>query len=485
VIAVFLNMLLCKNTQLFVRFMILCLVTTHLVAAPAKPIDKLKLVWVAHDASISLARVSKKYTELTGIEVEVIMLPYGPGWHSRIAAEFAAGGDGFDLAVWDSQSVAEFADGNHIELLNSYIENSSSLSLSDLDENSLKRYSEYPEGSKYIWTIPINQDAVGLMYRKDLFESPVERAKFQDRYGYPLALPKTYKELRDIAEFFTRPEEALYGWAQFAAQEYDFASSAANNFIWSYGGELWNHKTNEIVGYLDSPASVDGLTKYIEMFSYTPDKERSWGYLEISEAFKQGHLAMAMQWYVFFDEMDDTNKSKYATATGFANLPGAIGRDNLFRRQIMLGGQGIGINRYSTKRKQAWHFIEWFMQRTQQVEYTKTAKTALKSISQDPNWQTLNLENKSFSEALNHVNDYWRLPEYIKLLEIYQQEITSAIHGRKSPKLSLSMAARRQEIVLTKAGYKITRTTNIPEVPDKIVDPVGQKLKNISRAVNP
>lgn len=463
----------------------MCLVSTYSGAQPAKPIDKLKLVWVAHDASISLAKVSKQYTKLTGIEVEVIMLPLGSGWHSRIAAEFAAGGDGFDLAVWDSQSVAEFANGNHIERLNPYIEESDLLSLSDIDENSLKRYSEYPEGSNEMWAIPLNQDAIGLMYRRDLFESPVERKKFQDRYGYRLALPQTYKELRDIAEFFTRPDEGLYGWGQFASEEYDFASSAANNFIWSYGGELWNHKTNEIVGYLDSPASVDGLTEYIEMFNYTPDEERSWGYLEISEAFKQGHLAMAMQWYVFFDEMDDINKSKYATSTGFANLPGAIGRDNLFRRQIMLGGQGVGINRYSHKRKQAWHFIEWFMQKTQQLEYSKTAKTALKDILQDPDWHTLNIENKLFSEVVNHLNDYWHLPEYIKLLEIYQQEVTSAIRGRKSPKLALSMAARRQELVLIKAGYKITRTTNIPDVPDKIVDPVGQELKDLNQVVQP
>jgi hypothetical protein len=27
---------------------------------------------------------------------------------------------------------------------------------------------------------------------------------------------------------------------------------------------------------------------------------------------------------------------------------------------------------------------------------------------------------------------------------------------------------------LEKAGYKITRSTNIPEVPDQIVNPVGQ-----------
>ena len=132
-------------------------------------------------------------------------------------------------------------------------------------------------------------------------------------------------------------------------------------------------------------------------------------------------------------------------------------------------------------RSQAWNFIEWFMQEPQQLEYTKTAKTALKSIIQNPDWKARNIENKLFSEALEDVNDYWQLPEYIKLLEIYQQEIISAIQGRKSPKLALSIAARRQELVLLKAGYKIIRTTNIPDLPDNIVDPVGKKLNKKNR----
>jgi len=441
-------------------------------AGVSEPVDKLKLVWIAHDASFSLAKVAKRYATLTGTEIEVIMLPYGSDWYSRIATEFAAGGGGFDLAVWDSQSLAEFAEGNHIEKLNSYVDNSSLLSFEDFDQNSLKRYSEYPVGSGDMWALPINQDAVGLIYRKDLFESPKEGKNFEERYGYPLAVPKTYQQLKDIAEFFTRPEQGLYGWGQFAGEDYDFNSSAANNFIWSFGGELWNSETNEIVGYLDSKASVDGLNRYLEMFNYTPDKERNWSYLEINEAFKRGKLAMAMQWYVLFDEVGNEKKSNLSEKTGFANLPGAIGRDGRFRQQVMLGGQGIGINSYSNNKQQAWEFLEWFMQKPQQLEYTKTAKTSLKSILNEPDWLESYYKNQIFSQVVINLNDYWHLPEYITLLEILQQEITSSIRGRKSAKVALSMAARRQELILTKAGYKITRTDNIPDVPDQIVEPV-------------
>lgn len=48
-------------------------------------------------------------------------------------------------------------------------------------------------------------DANGFSYRKDWFEDPKEKAAFKAKYKYDLDVPKTWKELGDIAEFFHRP----------------------------------------------------------------------------------------------------------------------------------------------------------------------------------------------------------------------------------------------------------------------------------------
>lgn len=70
-------------------------------------------------------------------------------------------------------------------------------------------------------------------------------------------------------------------------------------------------------------------------------------------------------------------------------------------------------------------------------------------------------------------HDYWHLPEYPQLLDILQDEVTAASSGKKSVKEALDLAADRQEELLEQAGYKITRTQNIPQVPNQIVNPVG------------
>ena len=66
----------------------------------------------------------------------------------------------------------------------------------------VKYYSEY--GGKN-WAVPVEGDANGWAYRKDWFEDPAEMAAFKEKYGYDLGVPKDYKQLRDIAEFFHRP----------------------------------------------------------------------------------------------------------------------------------------------------------------------------------------------------------------------------------------------------------------------------------------
>ena len=52
----------------------------------------------------------------------------------------------------------------------------------------------------------------GWGYRNRL-EDPEEMAAFEAEYGYPLAVPETWAELRDIAESFYRPDENVYGAA--------------------------------------------------------------------------------------------------------------------------------------------------------------------------------------------------------------------------------------------------------------------------------
>ncbi|MCB1470598.1 MAG: extracellular solute-binding protein, partial [Rhizobiaceae bacterium] len=279
---------------------------------------------------------------------------------------------------------------------------------------------------------------------------------------------------KEIAEFFTRPDQGLYGWAQMGGRDYDFATTASNSFLWSYGGELYNPETFEVKGYLDSPASIDGVKAYVDMFKFGPPGSTNWGFDEVNTAIQQGQVAMAMQWFYFNGSNADPKVSKFADKIGFAVLPGAVGRDGKFRRQFSVGGQGMGINKYSKKLPELTKFMEWYFQPEQQMRYAAVCQTGLKTVLENPEWQGLNSYNRQFSEALAYLNDYWHLPEYPVLLDELQQEISAAAAGTKSVEQALSDAAERNERTLERAGYEIKRGDSTPEVPDQVITPVGQ-----------
>jgi multiple sugar transport system substrate-binding protein len=184
---------------------------------------------------------------------------------------------------------------------------------------------------------------------------------------------------------------------------------------------------------------------------------------------------MAHNWFYFFNAMADPKQNKFADKTGFAILPGQVSpRDNKFRREFSMGGQGMGINKYSKHVKEAWSFLEWYNLKEQQMVYAKICQSGRKDVLEDPEWVKLNDYNKLFGVAFNYTNDYWHLPEYAILLDILQEETHNAVTGEKTPEQAMKDCAERQEKVIEKGGYKIKRTAKIPEVPDQIVTPVGK-----------
>jgi multiple sugar transport system substrate-binding protein len=440
--------------------------------ASAKADTELTFVWHAGTCADALVEIAQDYPDKS-VTLVPALVPYGPEWHNKIASEFAIKGDGFDFAMWDSQSTAEFAGGGHAVRLNDLFASSDILSADMFPPASLSQYGEYPDNSGNFFGLPMNQDAYGLMYRRDLFEDPKEMAAFKEQFGRDLTVPETYQEAAEVAEFFTRPDDGLYGWGQMGGREYDFATTASNSFLWSFGGELYNPETYEVQGYLNSPASIDGVQAYVDMFEFGPPGSGSWNFDEINAAFQQGQLAMAMQWFYFNGSNADPSVNKFADSTSFGILPGAVGRDGLFRRQFSVGGQGMGINTYSKNLPELTQFMEWYFQPEQQERYAAVCQTGLSAVLESDDWQDLNSYNAQFSTALQYLNDYWHLPQYPVLLDQLQEEVSNAVTGIKTVEEALTDAAMRHERTLERAGYEIVRSAETPEVPDVEITPVG------------
>ena len=105
-------------------------------------------------------------------------------------------------------------------------------------------------------------DAVGWTYRKDWFARPEIQADFKTKYGRDLAPPKTYDELKQIAEFFQGREidgKKVYGAYIYTERGSEGITMGVTNVLYDYGFNYDNpKKPYQMEGFVNSPDAVEG-----------------------------------------------------------------------------------------------------------------------------------------------------------------------------------------------------------------------------------
>ena len=185
---------------------------------------------------------------------------------------------------------------------------------------SIRRHRKY-------WAIPLEGDAIGWAYRKDWFEDPKEMEAFKAKYGYDLARAEDLQaQLRDIAEFFYRPDEKRYGIAIYTDNSYDGMAMGVESALFSYGGELGDYSTYKVDGIVNSDKAVAALEMYKDLYKFTPP---GWGktfFQEDNQAITENLAAMSMNFFAFFPALINPATNPNAKDTGFfANPAGPDG----------------------------------------------------------------------------------------------------------------------------------------------------------------
>ncbi len=422
------------------------LVVTFSLAAAQ--VDELTVWWAEWDPANYLQQLVNEYTEETGVAVNVVQEPWG-SYYDRVAAEWAAQGDSFDLVVGDSQWLGQGVEEGHYVDMTEFL---TSTGIADtVTEATLTYYGEYPTGSGNYYAFPTEGDANGFAYRKDLFEDPDEMAAFEEQYGYPLVVPETWAQLRDIAEFFNRPDEGLYGIGVYTQVDYDAITMGFENVLFSYGAD-WKNEDNEVLDVINSPEAVEALELYKELYSFAPPGSNNAFFAEMNDLYINGQVAMVMNYFAFFPALDNSEINPYRDVTGYFAMPkGPTGE-----RFAALGGQGTSINAYiSDERKQAaLDFLEWFAQPEVQARWAELGGyTNNKEVLQSEAFLNQTPYNEAFAESMTFVKDFWNIPQFGQLLEPAQRYLHSyVVGGEGTAEEALNGMAFEQDEVLIDSG---------------------------------
>ncbi|MCB0251978.1 MAG: extracellular solute-binding protein, partial [Anaerolineae bacterium] len=190
---------------------------------------------------------------------------------------------------------------------------------------------------------------------------------FEAEYGYPLAPPETYAQLMDIANFFTRPDEGLYGVGIYTQADYDALTMGVQNTLFSWGAN-WQDENNNVMGVVNSPEAVEAVEFYRQLYDccQAPGLSNAF-FAEVNDAFIGGQTAMIMNYFAFFPALANPEVNPYADSTGYFVNPKGPNGDQF----AALGGQGISIISYIPAERQeaSKDFIRWFAQEDIQAEW--------------------------------------------------------------------------------------------------------------------
>lgn len=320
--------------------------------AQEKPFEGivLRFAAIADQWAPYLAVLGEEFEQITGARVEVDILGF-PALHAAVTHDLAAGTQVYDLVVVDIIWSGLFAQkGWTVNLAPLIVRDYVEINVPDILP--IMWYQGSWEGQQVAF--PLGGYANWIVYRRDLFEDPAERAAFKERFGWELTPPRTLDEMRAVAEFFTRPEEGLFGLVANGAR----GAPIVHDWLeWSrmFGGEIIDAEDNVVV---NSPENLAALKFFVEIHDrWAPPGSTGFWWADRETSFRMGESVMQSSWSVARWGYENPYISLVVGKTGTAASP----MEPAVHPRVGFGGWGVGINNDIDELRQAaaWEFIKW------------------------------------------------------------------------------------------------------------------------------
>jgi len=382
--------------------------------------EDITLCWAAWDPANALVELSKDFTAESGIGMKFEFVPW-PNFADRMLNELNSGGKLCDLLIGDSQWIGGGAENGHYVKLNDFFDQEG-ISMDDFAPATVYAYSTWPKGTPNYYALPAMGDANGWFYRKDWFSKPELQAEFKEKHGRDLAPPKTWTEMKEVAEFFQGREidgKTVYGVSIFTERGSEGITMGATSALYPYNFKYeMTPGKYDMEGAVNSPDAVAGLEAYKDLYKCCTPPGYTDSYMQESlDAFKSGQVAMAMNWFAFFPGLYK-DPEVGGDKIGFFVNPGQLSEAST------LGGQGISVVAYSDKKDEALKYIKWFAQPDVQKKWWSLGGYSCHvAVLDDPSFPDSQPFAADFLLAMGGVKDFWQEPAYAELLLAMQKRL--------------------------------------------------------------
>lgn len=425
----------------------------------AKPLcaggKTITIVWEAGLQSLDPLNFSgPMWEKATGCKVKVVEVATAEMF-TKIMQEFRAGTGAYDALNVIPAWMPDLVQAGALEPLDAFVDK-----YGYRDElktiASTYRDNQMTVNGK-IYGFPDDGDVFIMYYRKDLFADANLKKAFKAKYGYDLAVPKTWKQFGEVGSFFTETlkDKGIYGASQF--REAGYGNFMFQERFRNEGGKFFDANMKALV---NSPAGVKVFSDWVAENKFMPPGVEKFGFVDNLATFVKGQSAMTISWppygrfaagYLANEKaLDWVPKSTIAGKIGYALPPGG--------HPELAAGFALSVASTSKQKEAAYLFIQWL-----NSEEISNQRVKLPYALRDP-----------FRDS--HFNN----PDYVKLWPDAKDYLATLQAASKTGLLDLSLIqtdkyeeALRQGISRLWAG----------EDPKKILDDVAAEWDKITQKI--
>ena len=398
--------------------------------APSEALIKLIPKWEAATG------MKVKYEKLSTLEME-----------TKVNLELSSGKPEYDIVQYDKYIYKPVLENPGLLNLDPYIKKY------DIDfagmMTGMGEWGKADDGSNRM--LPFYWCTYTMVYRKDLFEDPKEKAAFQKKYGYELdpdnlTFDKSYK---DAAEFFTRDTNKdgktdLWGTVEL------FAPYAAGDAFMGRYLNYWNNDKPYLsdaaagkANFNDDAAKAalkDALDLVKKGYMVPEILQTDWA--SILGVFGSGRAAMALCYtptWVAVQSPSSEFKVSGPEKVGFTHIPGVTGKP----RSTISSGWLSFINKNSPIPEIAYLFLLWAgsPQIDKELAMTTLHNPVRQSTYADPE---VLAANPTFAAEAMHKEGQYAVPDHL----IYAEEqliLSNAMAAMVSGKMSIEAGLAEAE----------------------------------------
>lgn len=160
-------------------------------------------------------------------------------------------------------------------------------------------------------------DVSALYYQKSLYTDPAKAEAFKAKYGYDLAVPETWAQVKDQSEFFAAPPN-FYG-TQYAGKD-EAIVGRYYEMVVAEGGKLFN---DDFSPAFNSDEGKRALQWFVDLYKAGAVPPGTTNYLwdDLGNGFASGTIALNLDWPGWSGFFNDPAASKVAGNVGVAPAP--------------------------------------------------------------------------------------------------------------------------------------------------------------------